>query len=139
MQVEQFNVKDIGKPFVKAGEKVKDAGGGIKDKAKDVGGGIGNVAKDVGGKVKDKAKDVGGAVGNAAKKVGGFLGGILGKIWGFLKAIFKNWRSVLSIVCCVCFLSVAGPFIGPLLGLGRAASSMTSMFGRSRPPVRYNY
>ena len=116
MQVEQFNVKDIGKPFVKAGDKVKDAGGKV-----------GKVTKDVGGKVVKVTKDV-----------GGFLGGILGKIWGFLKTIFKNWKSVLSIVCCVCFLSVAGPFIAPLLGLGRAASSMSSMIGGGRPSVRYN-
>ena len=132
MQVEQFNVKDIGKPF-------KKAGGAIADTSKKAGGAIVDTSKKAGGAIVDTSKKAAGAVGNAAKKVGGFIGGILGKIWGFLKAIFKNWKSVLSIACCVCFLSIAGPFIGPLLGMGRAASSMTSMFGRSRPPVRYNY
>jgi phage-related tail protein len=137
MQVEQFNVKDVGKPFKKAGGAIADtskkAGGAIADTSKKAGGAIVDTSKKAGGAVAGGVKKGAGAVGNAAKKVGGFLGGILGKIWGFLKAIFKNWKSVLSVVCCVCFLSIAGPFIGPLLGMGRAASSL---FGRSR--VRYN-
>ena len=135
MQVEQFKIKDIGKPFKKLGEKIKDtaqdagkgiekgakaAGGGIKGAAEKAGGGIKNAAnvvkdkaEDVGSKIKDVAEDVGGFAKNIGGKVAGFaknIGGvfksIFGKLWKFLMFMFKNWRIVLSVICGLCILSV---------------------------------
>ena len=136
MQVEQFKIKDIGKPFKNVGEKIKDtagtAGGGIKgaanvvkDKAEDVGGKIKDVAEDVGG----FAKNIGGKVAGFAKNIGGVFKSIFGKLWKFLLFLFKNWRIVLSVICGLCILSVIARVasIGRLLGLGRVFSGRAVM------------
>ena len=153
MQVEQFKIKDIGKPFKNIGGKIgdvaKDAGGGIKnaanvvkDKAEDAGGKIKGVAEDAGGKIKGVAEDVGGFAKNIGGKVAGFaknIGGvfksIFTKLWKFLLFLFKNWRIVLSVICGLCILSVVARVasIGRLLGLGRVFSGRAAM--RQRPPM----
>lgn len=151
MQVEQFKIKDIGKPFVKIGDKVadvsKDAGGKVKDVSKDVGGKVKDVSKDAGkgikdaaDKVKDKAVDAGKGIGGIAKNVGGKIAGvakniggvfksIFTKLWKFLLFLFKNWRIVLSVICGLCILSVIARVasIGRLLGLGRVFSGRAAM------------
>ena len=142
MQVEQFKIKDIGKPFKNIGGKIgdvaKDAGGGIKnaanvvkDKAEDAGGKIKGVAEDVGG----FAKNIGGKVAGFAKNIGGVFKSIFTKLWKFLLFLFKNWRIVLSVICGLCILSVVARVasIGRLLGLGRVFSGRAAM--RQRPPM----
>lgn len=138
MQIEQFNVKDIGKPFEKTADKVADTGKRTGGKIADIGKKTGSKIADTGKKTGGKLKDVGGGIKNLGAKFGGVFGAVFKKIWSSLKFIFGHWRIVLSIVCCVCFMSVAGPFITPLLGLGRAASSLVSGISRSRPSMRYN-
>jgi len=135
MQVEQFKIKDIGKPFKKIDDVAKDVGGGIKDKAKDVGGGIGNVAKDVGG----FAKNIGGKVAGFGKKIGGVFKSIFTKLWKFLMMLFKNWRIVISVICGLCILSVVARVasVGRLLGLGSVFSSSRRAVMRQRPSMMY--
>jgi hypothetical protein len=160
MQVEQFKIKDIGKPFKKIGDVAKDAGGAIADTSKKAGGAIVDTSKKAGGGikdaanvVKDKAEDVGGGIKNVGKGIGGFaknvgkgigefgkkIGGvfksIFTKLWKFLLFLFKNWRIVLSVICGLCILSVVARVasIGRLLGLGRVFSGRAAM--RQRPPM----
>ena len=151
MQVEQFKIKDIGKPFVKIGDKVvdvsKDAGGKIADTSKVAGGKIADVSKVAGGKIVDTskiaggkivntgkgiggiAKNVGGKIAGVAKNIGGVFKSIFTKLWKFLLFLFKNWRIVLSVICGLCILSVVARVasIGRLLGLGRVFSGRAAM------------
>lgn len=121
---EDFNIKDIGKPFKKAGEALKDAGSKAGEVAKDAGSKAGEIAKGAGSKIKDTATGVGGKIKggasrafDAVKSFGGTILNVFKKIWEFLKK-FKVW---LIIACVVCLLSLLSPILGPLFGFGRIA------------------
>jgi hypothetical protein len=125
MQVEQFKIKDIGKPFKKIDDVAKDVGGKVVDTSKVVSGKVVDTSKVVGG----FAQNIGGKVAGFGKKIGGAFKSIFTKLWKFLMMLFKNWRIVLSVICGLCILSVVARVasIGRLLGLGSVFSSRAVM------------
>lgn len=139
---EDFNIKDVGKPFQSIGEKVKDtastAGGAIKNTASATGGAIKNTASSVGGKVKDTA------ITGFEKTKGGLIKGFdavknfAGKIWQFLSK-FKIW---FMLACAVCVLSLLMPVLGPLFGFAKGTFSVgkgiLGVFSRKQTIPQYN-